>query len=657
MNNNYLRIKNHIKSLERYQITGNEELITINYKLLQEDINNINPELIKLLLRDELCKELFFDKIEDIYIFNQNKFIEILFNTNEYMDGSYTKYENKIGLFLKDEDTVQLNFPYKDCVLVGGMDKEDDKVNLEIFYNETLERDKINKLFEPKVFENVVKYSFDESLKVDDRLDNPENIQVDYDIDRILFETVVDEDGTEKQRLIDNLLIKGNNLLGLHSLARRMHGMIDVIYIDPPYYFNDVKSSDSFAYNSNFKLSTWLTFIKNRLEIARELLSDTGVIFISMNEDGNSHLKLLCDDIFGANNIISNLIWKQKYTVSNDKLRKLTTQTENILLYSKTSNWEFKPAELKESYIKDTYKNPDNDLNGLYMTVQIYKDKNPYGYEIISPTGIKWFKNWNFTEENMKTLIENGSIYFGKDGNALPRKKVYLKDSKGQSNVNLLPPEKVGFTSDGTKEMEVLFKNKSIFPYPKPVSLIKHLFEMSSKKDSIIIDFFGGSGTSAHSILSLNKEDNGDRKFILLEQMNYANTITAERIKRSMINYSYEDSFIYMEMKESKTKEIKNELKAANSKEELISIIEHYFDTGIFINIDNKEQILLKIEDIYSKSSTKSNPLNDSIKLIIEKHMDNNLDYVSYEDIEELKESDQISDNEYRLNKFFYEEI
>jgi len=285
MNTNYKQIKEYIASISKYQILS-ENKKNINYKLLNKDINEINKDLITALLKNKLCKELFFDKIEDVYVFNQNAFIEVLFNTNEYMEGSYTKYENKIGLYLKDKDDIQLNFPYKDCVLIGGMDKEDDKVNLEIFYNEILEKDKINKLFEPKVFCNIKKYSY------------------------------------KKEKLKDNLLIKGNNLLALHSLTRRLNGSIDVIYIDPPYYFNETKASDSFAYNSNFKLSTWLTFMKNRLEIAKELLSDTGVIFISMNEDGNSYLKLLCDDIFGVDNFISNFNWifsKQQIN-NNEKL-------------------------------------------------------------------------------------------------------------------------------------------------------------------------------------------------------------------------------------------------------------------------------------------------------------------------------------------------
>lgn len=701
MNTNYQKIKDYIASIEKYQIKTKEinqdnneiDKLSINYIVLNEDINTINKDLIMILLKDSLCKELFFDKIEDVYIFNQNKFIEVIFNTNEYMDGSYTKYPNKIGMFVKDEDTIQLNFPYKDCVLVGGMDKEDDKVNLEVFYNEILEKDKINKLFEPKVFHNIKKYSYSKELAKDNKLDNPNNIQVDTNVNEIQFEIIIDENGKEKQILKDNLLIKGNNLLGLHSLAKRMNGMIDVIYIDPPYYFNDVKASDSFAYNSNFKLSTWLTFMKNRLEIARELLSDTGVIFISIDEDGQDYLKLLCDDIFNVNNYLGDIIWDKRNPKGN--VKHLSILTENIISYSKnksnplTSNKlvnkkngieklykkrdevyiKFKEGKktLKEinteynKYISNldikeglkAYKSIDEDGN-IYRGVSIDSpSKSNNKYEVIHPITKKNCKipsnGWRLKEEEFQKLIKKNLILFGINETTVPNKKQYLKDYETEIMTNLF-----SYAGSGMNDLEELELNKYLFANPKPLKLLRYLLEHSCK-NSTILDFFAGSGTTAHSVLSLNKEDGGNRKFILLEQMDYIESITAERIRRCMIKENYEDNFLYMEMKESNIKELKNKIKSSKSKEELIPLINDNFNNGYFINIDNKEQILLKIEEIYLKATTKSNPLNDSIKLVIEKHMDNNLDYVSYEDIEELKEAKEIKDNEYQLNKSFYE--
>jgi adenine-specific DNA-methyltransferase len=671
MNTNYTQIKTYISSIKKYQIksieidNNNQEIenISINYKLLNEDINNIDKDLISNLIKNKLCKELFFDKIEDIYVFNQNKFIEVMFHTNEYMKGSYTKYSSDIGLFLKDEDRVQLNFPYKDCVLVGGMDKEDDKVNLEVFYNEILEKDKINKLFEPKVFNNIKKYSYDKKLAEDDNLDNHNNIQVDNDNDKIEF-TTIEEDGVEKQKLKDNLLIKGNNLLGLHSIARRLSGSIDVIYIDPPYYFNKTKSSDSFAYNSNFKLSTWLTFMKNRLEIAKELLSDKGVIFISMNEDGNSYLKLLCDDVFGVDNYYGNLIWKKQ----DDNRKETSTiliENENILCYG------YNIKLLKRKSIPEM-NNVDNDERGNWFNANISSpitnenSKNVYEIDI---NGTKHKRRWWLDKKELEVLINENKIYVPKNGEGTPRRKMFLEDFLKEKNqfTNLLL--NYGTSTSAKNNMKDLLLNLEDFDTPKPIELINHLIDSINNPNSTILDFFAGSGTTAHSVLSLNKEDNGSRKFILLEQMDYIETITAERIKRSMIKDGYEDSFIYVEMKESDTKELKNQIKSSKNKEELIYLINDNFNNGYFINIDNKEQLLLKIENIYNqienKNITKTNNIEkfnqlfllESIKLVIEKYMDNNLDYVSYEDIEELKLSNKIKENEYKLNKSFYEEV
>lgn len=698
MNTNYKQIKSYISSIEKYKIKSSEldENISINYKLLNEDINNIDKDLITNLIKDKLCKELFFDKIEDIYVFNQNSFIEVMFNTNEHKVGCYTKYSSDNGLFLKDK--IQLNFPYKDCVLVGGMDKEDDKVNLEVFYNEILEKDKINKLFEPKVFHNIKKISYSKELSEDDRLDNPNNIQVDNDIDTIEFETI-EEDGIEKEKLKDNLLIKGNNLIGLHSLAKRLSGSIDVIYIDPPYYFNKTKASDSFAYNSNFKLSTWLTFMKNRLEIAKKLLSDTGVIFISMNEDGNSHLKLLCNEIFNQENFIEQFIWEKNSATNNSKTT--STKHEYILCFSKfkkeISNGDFFKFRKKgykevvnlldnckntnldittsETLLKELlnnnkdvftksiihYKYLDNEYNAFSISnlgnpSSNAINKNDYTYDLFDLNGKKVKmpkRGWLYKEKDMLNKIKENLIYFSCP---IPRLKKYLNKLEFQNMSSII----LNF-DDGYKEIQKIFNNESQFNFPKPMSLIKHLINSNQNNNSIILDFFAGSGTTGHAVMDLNKEDGGNRKFILLEQMDYIESITAERIKRCMIKEGYEDSFVYMEMKESNTKELKNSIKSSKSKEELISLINN--------NFDNKEQILLKIEEIYNqiknKNITKTNTIEkfnnrfllESIKLIIEKYMDNNLDYVSYEDIEELKQSNKIKENEYKLNKSFYEEL
>ena len=719
MNTNYTQIKTYISSIKKYQIksieidNNNQEIenISINYKLLNEDINNIDKDLISNLIKNKLCKKLFFDKIEDIYVFNQNKFIEVMFYTNEYMEGNYTKYSSDIGLFLKDEDRVQLNFPYKDCVLVGGMDKEDDKINLEVFYNEILEKDKINKLFEPKVFHNIKKYSYNKELSEDDKLDNPNNIQVDNDIDTIEFETF-EENGIEKQKLKDNLLIKGNNLLGLHSIARRLSGSIDVIYIDPPYYFNQTKSSDSFAYNSNFKLSTWLTFMKNRLEIARELLSENGTIIIQNGIDAIGEFKLLSDEIFNKNNLISLVTIKTKepggFIAGQKNLQKPIKVNESLLIYSKNKNknkfnieytekngnWDshytkmldletLEILDIKETLIKQNIITSDMKLSDLTYNHKKFKKFYLKNKHLIFQTSKPSSQSKHILEglslayknkgKVVKTFDTNGKTFYFYGKRMLDFLDTSVKRKDGKEFIGKIITDNWIDINFNNLQNEIEKKEFGMSRGQKPILLLKRIIEMFSDENDIVLDFFAGSGTTGITSHLLN------RRWIMLEQLDYIQSKTLDRLKSLFYNsnlkiydnlkYIPYGSFIYMEMKESNIKELKNQIKSSKNKEELISLINDNFNNGYFINIDNKEQLLLKIEDIYNqienKNITKTKTIEkfnqlfllESIKLVIEKYMDNNLDYVSYEDIEELKLSNKIKENEYKLNKSFYEEV
>ena len=209
---------------------------------------NLNSELIRLLLNNELLSSQFFTDVDGVKVFDKVKFQRFIMN-KEFLPDSYTSFKNKIGLttddgrFITDSREVVLSWPFKDCMLEGGQTKEDAKRD-EIFWNETLAPDEINRLTEPKAFAAFKRYDKDGGHEV------------------------------EHLSPYDNLIIKGNNLLALYSLKEKYTGKVKLIYIDPPYYFAANKSEDTFSYNSNFKLSTWLTFMKNRLEIARELLSN-----------------------------------------------------------------------------------------------------------------------------------------------------------------------------------------------------------------------------------------------------------------------------------------------------------------------------------------------------------------------------------------------
>jgi adenine-specific DNA-methyltransferase len=256
----------------------------------------IDRDLVKLLLGDPDIKGKFFDEIEKHWIFNINTFIEYVSDKN-FLANSYTRFRNKIGLniggkFLRERGEVSLVWPYKDCVLEGGQTREEEK-RKEIFFNKILAQDEIDRLFDPKVLTNGKRYTVDGEQKI--------------------TEIKRDENGMIRE----NLIIKGNNLLALHTLKKQFRGKVKLIYIDPPYN----TGSDSFGYNDNFNHSSWLTFMKNRLEVARELLRENGLIFVQCDDNEAGYIKVLMDEVFNIENYIATMFIQVRYggkTLSED---------------------------------------------------------------------------------------------------------------------------------------------------------------------------------------------------------------------------------------------------------------------------------------------------------------------------------------------------
>ena len=249
--------------------------------LVIDAIQKKDPQVIKALIANQKVKSIYGTEIDDVLIFDFDKLASLL-KYKEYWADSFTKYRNKVGLtssgkYLDYSSDVVLDFPFKDCVLEGGMTKEDQRKD-EVYYNEVIARDEIDRLFSPKVFINSKRYT---------------------------------KDGVEEnvnQFNDDNLIIKGNNLIALHSLKESYSGKVKLIYIDPPYN----TGNDGFKYNDSFNHSTWLTFMKNRLEIAKDLLSVDGSIFIQIDSYEESYLKILMDEIFGAENFRNKITWKRR---------------------------------------------------------------------------------------------------------------------------------------------------------------------------------------------------------------------------------------------------------------------------------------------------------------------------------------------------------
>lgn len=387
----------------------------------QELARKNDPELIKLLLSDKAIKQHFFFEVEKTLIFDKEKFIRFISN-KQFLPDSYTAFKNKIGLtagdeYLSESKKVILAWPYKDCVLEGGMTKEDQKRD-EIFYNETLAPDDINRLLDAKVFTNFKRID----KKGEHKLDGFKR--------------------DEKGMIKDNLIIKGNNLLALASLKKEFAGKVKLIYIDPPYN----TELDSFSYNDNFSHSTWLTFMKNRLEIAKDLLTDDGTIFVQLDWHEAHYVKILMDYIFGRDYLINEIIWCYAGPGS-PKMKQFNRKHDTIFWYKKGNNWTFNKDD-----IRIPYKDPNQSLRKAF------------------DAGDGW------TEEDLKILRERGKV-----------------------------PEDWWEFSVAAR-LRIDGKDRTGYLTEKPLKLMERIIKSASNEGDIILDFFAGAGTTGYVANKLKRQ-------------------------------------------------------------------------------------------------------------------------------------------------------
>jgi adenine-specific DNA-methyltransferase len=361
-----------------------------------------------------------------------------------------------------------------------------------------------------------------------------------------------------------NLLIEGDNYHALSVLNYTHAKKVDVIYIDPPYNtgkkkewkFNDhwIDSEDTYRH------SKWISFMEKRLILAKDLLKDTGIIFISIDDNEYAQLKLLCDYIFREKNFVSNIIWKSRSSLQYSEPL-ISSQTEYILLYAKNKKiWGddyFRFDRIKKEMDELSYSNPDSDPNGKWTSSGLIRDDGRKKYTIITPSGKKYTEAWLYTKANMEKFRRENLLWFGKDGDAKPRKKSYWKDYEGKVSSSLLQDEfiifkkkdgelkkdkvfEIGTTELGTKELKNIFNLKRApFDYPKPTTLLRYLFKLYPVKNITVLDFFAGTGTTGHTVLKLNKEDGCNRKFILCtnNENNICTNICYPRIKKVIEGY------------------------------------------------------------------------------------------------------------------------
>lgn len=647
------KIETLFKSKDKYQSDDNKLLKTKIY----EDVMKMEPEVLTLLLSDESIKKEFFTEVQGILIFDKQKFSWFL-ESKEFLPDSYTSYKNKIGLmdkqghFISSSNDVVLSFPYKDCILTGGQDKDEQK-RQEIMFNEIIASDEITRMLAPKVFTNAKRYT---------------------------------KDGIEKNIIFDendNLIIKGNNLIALACILKRYERKVKCIYIDPPYNTR----SDSFNYNDNFNHSTWLTFMKNRLEIAKKLLREDGLIFVQCDDKEQAYLKVLMDEVFDRENFVNNLVIKMS-DASGKKMAHIKTKfpkiKEYILLYKK-NNIVLNPIREAKGEIDNEYKIffdvSDEIINKIHNNTIIKEEylkirnillENMITFkDAIQKYKISPQKELEFFEKNLnkiartsnasgiKKYIETINVLDKIDivnynGNCIivktdydktstdPRVQfVFAKDTYYSALCDLWLNISTSINSEGG----ITFKNAK-----KPEKLLSQIIKCSTEPDDIVLDFYLGSGTTAAIAHKMG------RKYIGIEQMDYIENITIERLKKvidgeqsgisKVVEWHGGGSFVYCELKENSYLLVDEIL---NATEETIDNIKEK------IYKDNRIIPYLTHEEIASANVMfESLEINDKKKALISL-IDKNKLYVNYEDIED--EMYNITDEEKRFTESFYEEI
>ena len=364
-----------------------------------------------------------------------------------------------------------------------------------------------------------------------------------------------------------NLIIHGDNLEALKALMPYYGGKVKCIFIDPPYntgnenwVYNDKVNSPKIKkwlgkvvgneVTDLCRHDKWLCMMYPRLKLLKDLLSEDGAIFVSIDDNAQGLLRLILDEIFGSDNFLSNIIWQHSVQPKGYS-QKFSVHHNFVLSYQKSSSFILKAIKRKEEH-NLSYSNPDNDPKGLWRTGDVRNAlyRPNLIYDIVTPSGkiIKPpQKGWRWSKETLAERMETGEIIFSKDENRIIR-KIYLSTASGRAPETILFGEDVGTTRRAASELKELF-GEAPFETPKPVDLIKRIIEISCEDNDLILDSFAGSGTTGHAVLNLNSEDGGKRKFIMVEMEDgVAKDITAERVKRVIKKYDYQDGFEYCEL-------------------------------------------------------------------------------------------------------------
>lgn len=576
---------------------------------------NFDEELIGLLLDSPDLKQKFFIEVKSTLIFKQNLFIQFLEQKN-YLNDSYTQFKNKVGLsidgkYLKQRNEVALVWPFKDCILEGGQSREEDKRE-EIFFNETLAQDEITELLDPKVITNAKRF--------------------DKDGEKDFSQFNRNENGT----ITDNLIIKGNNLLALHSLKKEFAGKVKLIYIDPPYN----TGNDGFKYNDSFTESTWLTFMLNRIKAAHNLLDKSGVLLVQINDHNQSYLKILLDEVFKKENFI-NIISVRTKSASGFKTVNLGLfeTAEYILMYGKSKNdFKYNPQfvdsgydENYTGYITNIIEGSENwiidDIRKIFCREEgIDPETTHQPYSKLKEKigeGLYIQKLADFAIANANSVFRLTAIGddAGKETLDVKKKskknpeKVFVVGREQNASRYILNGQEIAFYSKKIKEIDgkkipttiltniwtdIAYEgiasegNVTLKKGKKPEKLLKRIIEMSTNETDIVLDYHLGSGTTAAVAHKMK------RQYIGIEQLNYGDNDSVVRLKNIInsdktgisksVNWQGGGSFIYLELKKYNQTFIEK-IEEAQDSESLLQIWEEMKEKSFLnYNIDIQKQ-------------------------------------------------------------------
>ena len=653
-------------------LKADERFFTEDGNLLRnkvyESAMNMDAGLIALLLGNDDTKKRFFTEVSGTFVFDKVGFGWVV-NNRQFLPDSYTRFKNRIGLtdsrgdLISASNDVVLSFPYKDCVLEGGQTKEDQKRD-EIFYNTTLAPVEVDRLLYPKVLVGSKRYT-------------SEGIE----------ESVTFNDN-------DNLIIKGNNLLAISSLLKRYEGEVKCIYIDPPYN----TGGDSFRYNDNFNHSTWLTFMKNRLEIGYRLLAKKGAILVHIDYHEIGYLIPLMDEIFGKNNCVQIITVKTSSPAGFKTVNPGPIEvTEFILFYTKQREmFDFKkmyvPSEYDFNY--DLYiENPEDEpeewrLDKLYNVIYRQNDiiigNTPQ--QSAKNAKQKWGEHWKIIREQLMEAfaLENADRIVSVRDPQKPTNdlKELLKHSKterdkvfvyskadGESKGYVYNGGAFSFYSNKVMELDGILTstellsglwsdiswdgianegNVTLKNAKKPEKLLRRIIEMCSNPDEIILDFFAGSGTTCAVAHKLR------RKYIGIEQLDYGDNDMQYRLSTvingdttgisSSINWQGGGSFVYCELAKC-NQHFVDEVTSAETDADLTDILELVVSTGFISSKLNPANITEAADDFWDLS------IQDKKRFILEL-LDKNMLYVNLCDLDD--EDYNISEADKAFTRTFY---